>query len=408
MKNKKNIFGEARFVFMSPGAEKPSGISSGPEGTRIDVRERLVSLLTKGRLNILKKSLETSGIEFKNETFKVVFPLENEKSVVAELSGKIEKLLDKESNNGKFEKLKKMGEIGSFFPDKDIKSVVAIVYAKDFVDKAKVEFRKEFSHFEKFVAEKKIKDLNVECNIVHDATGKYKFKFSTENSRVIKDYKEWAKKNVKTTKKSAETVAKNPDIEEFAKSPLGKIFKFLKGEGGKNWLQLMAEGKAPIAVFIAGLFGYKIGADAYGGVVDMLPAKYKNKIDDLQKMAGGSRWSAKAYAKKRPKGKEVAGKVQGVNKKFFEYAVKDNDVPKGGMRLDVDYKLLAGEKLEMDLSGGGKVVLPKGIKANVNGALSNAGETYTSGKVVFKNLIPKGTVFTGKIAFTKVALKKKA
>ncbi len=402
MKNKKNMFGEARFVFMS--GEKLPAVSGKPEGKGVDVAGKLESLMTKMRLSLLKDSLKVSGIEFKNETFKVVFPLENEKSTIAGLSGEIEKSLDKESNNGKFEKLKKMGEIGSFFEEKDVKSVVAVVYAKDFLDKAKVAFGKEFSHFEKFVAEKKIKDLNVECNIVHDATGKYKFEFSTKNPRVIKDYKEWAKKNVKTTQKGAETVAKNSELEEFTKSPLGKIFKMI---GGDKLFELMKKGKAPLAFFIAGLFGYKIGAEAYGGVVDMLPAKYKDKLDDLQKRARGSRFSAKAYAKKRPKGKEVAGKVQGVDKKFFDYAVKDNDVPKSGMRLDVDYKLLAGEKLEMDLNGGGKVVLPKGVDANVNGALSNAGETYTSGKIVFKNSIPKGTVFTGKIAFTKTAPKKK-
>ncbi|MFH1534221.1 MAG: hypothetical protein ABID64_04810, partial [Nitrospirota bacterium] len=199
------------------------------------------------------------------------------------------------------------------------------------------------------------------------------------------------------------------ELERFSQSPLGKLFKYWK-EGDKNMIELMQAGKAPLlALFIAGLFGYKIGGETYNGAIDFLPDKFKEKAKEFERKARNSRYSAKAYEKKNPRKTPEVGKgALDVTADLFQDAIKQNSIPAKGVKLGEDYSLKKGETLEVDLTGGGQVVLPQGSKAYVNGKLSNPGETYKNVKITFSNTIPKGTVITGKVDLKKIALKKAA
>ena len=435
MKNKKLMFSEARFVFgklgesLNKSIDSLSGVAetstkapastetSAQKAKRLKKQKETMKKLSAVKLNIVENSLITGKLDLGGKVFEVPFEKINSKQMVAELSAELLPVLNLKSNASFFNGIHEMSKVYNIdIKLEEVKELVARVYAGTMLHKAKLT-SSIYSSIPKYAKAMKMKDTGVKAKISLDASGKIKVEFTSKDPNFFKKYWKWetekGSKN-KTKAKPKESISK-PELDRFAKSPLGKIFKFLrvesvkKGEKGKTWLELIQEGKAPpLALFIAGLFGYKIGAEMYGGAIDMLPDKFKGRLKKFERRARNSRYSAKSYAKKSPRKTSEVGKgAESVNAKYFADAIKYNSIPKKGIKLSEDYSFKKGETLVVDLAGGGQVVLPKGKdKAYVNGELADPGKVYKNVKITFSNTIPKGTVMTGKVDLKKIVPKK--
>lgn len=421
MKNKKLMFSEARFVFKG---ERPSGKpaergkgapSKAPVVRRLTQQRDTALKLSGQKRELVKKFFKFSNLDFGGKTFEVSFGKTSLRAELLTLSAAILPVLDSKKNTEVVKRV--MGILKGLNIDmklEDLKPIAASVYAKNLLDKAKDQLKKDYPRLSAFIKAKGIKDVELKAKLSSDAAGNLKVEFTSKDPTLFKKYQKWAETNKpddsakKKPKEKKETVSQK-ELDRFAKSPLGKIFKFLRGEGNKTWLQLMRDGKAPLAFFIAGLFGYKIGGEMYKGVTEILPAKFKSRMKRFERRARSSKLSAKAYAKKSPrKAPAVGSKAEVLDANFFTTAIEQNSIPAKGVKLGEDYKLKRGETLAVDLTGGGQVILPAGAKAYVNGKLSDPGKVYKGEKITIIGTIPKGTVFVGKMVFKKIAPKKAA
>lgn len=409
MENKKLMFSEARFVFN--GSDKPASkpkpapvpAPTSMATPKLDVAKGTAAALTALKLQGLKSALAMSGFSLKGKSIEVDFG----GSFVKDLSSKLEGLLKGKDNEDKVKRLLAITK-GLGFTDKDALVTAARIYASDILIKSRAKFHDEYKDFETYLKDKRLKADDMKCKIGQDSKGDYTFEFTTKDPKVLTGHKEWWDKRDKEQKSKAKATAgkgketvSSKELARFSKSPLGKIFKFLKGEDNKNWLQLMKAGKAPLAFFIAGLFGYKIGAEMYNGAVEILPDKFKGRMKRFERKARASKFSAAKYAKKHPKKTPAVDAAESLSAEDFVLAIKYNEIPKKGLKLTEDYVIKRGETLSVDLSGGGKLILPKEGKAYVNGELSDPGKTYEKTKIVLTQKIPKGTVILGKVSFKK-------
>lgn len=427
------MFSEARFVFgrlgkfLNKNLDSLSGVAGTPikaptsakapaqKTARLKQERETTKKLSAMKLKMVERSLAFQMLDFEGKVFKVPFDKVNSKQVADALSAEVLAVLNSKSNEVALNDIKayllKVRKIE--ITTEEIKALAVSVYAGPLLHMAKGGSIL-YPRLSEYAKAMKIKDTGVEAELSYHARGEIRVKYTSKDPDLFKKYKKWEKTNKSKDAgkaKPTESISK-PELDRFAKSPLGKIFGHLMGgkNGDKNWIDLMREGKPPpLALFIAGLFGYKIGADAYGGAVDMLPDKFKGRLKSFERKARNSRLSAKHYAKKHPRKSAAVGVgAESLDAKFFATAIEQNSIPKKGLKLSEDYVLKKGETLVVDLTGGGQVVLPKNAKAYVDGNLSDPGKVYKNVRITFSNTIPKGTVITGKVDLKRVAPKKAA
>ena len=202
--------------------------------------------------------------------------------------------------------------------------------------------------------------------------------------------------------KTAEEVKSAQEIKtqaaSLAKTPLGKLLKMV---GFKDeHFQKVVSGENVAGIFLFGLFGYKqagIG-EAYAGLVDMVPEEQKPYLKSLEKKAGGTKMAANT--------EKEAEKVRAT---AFEKIISTGQVEKNFV-MDTKYEIPEGKGIDVNLSNGGKMTIPKGVKAYAEGRPLNtdsedrvyeAKDTQTA-PIRLTGSIPAGVKFSGKIGFKKV------
>ncbi len=411
MKNKKLMFSEARFVFEVTGAPGSAPAGTPPVTTspaQLAVAKVRTAAQTRRDLSLLKSTLQTGGFSLKGKTFEVDFG----GTFVRDLTGKIETLMKAKGNDALVKRFLAIAKVANF-KEEEAFEMTSRLYATEISLKARAKFNDRYKDFKTYLTEKKLNANDLKCNIEQDAKGEYTFKFKMTDQKVLDGHAAWWNKRSEAQKAKAKAAAGKEkvkgqippaELERFSKSPLGKLFSHWK-EGGKNMIQLLQAGKAPLlALFIADLFGYKeIGGGTASSFFSMT-GKHEGKFRRYAKQAADSKLGAKAFNKKHPrKVTEVGKDAQKVTAEFFGDVIDQNNFPAKGLKLESGYKLGSGETLSVDLTGGGQVVLPKGGKtrAYVDNELADPGKVYKNVKIKFSNTIPEGTVFVGKVVFKK-------
>lgn len=293
----------------------------------------------------------------------------------------------------------------------DLGGALANIYANKTVAALNVEFAKIRTYYDEFVEKPENAGVEVRYKVVVSG-GIPRCSFSgggTFNAGLT----EYNKKKAGNSPDSAEEAQATTEAEiesqaaKLAATPIGRILAMFapKNKDGKPDLTGVIRGDDFVGVFICGLFGYTdyVG-ESYAGLVEMLPAKYKEKIEKWEKRARASKLSAD-YAKKGVSGSELETTAGVIQTPLFEtYISTGDDLPKEGVKIGSEYPLGTEgnpKTMVVYIEDDGVIALPKGVAANVNGQLSTKGQVFDKSfeKIAFTGPIPKGTAFRGKVRF---------
>ncbi|MFH1533629.1 MAG: hypothetical protein ABID64_01740, partial [Nitrospirota bacterium] len=244
MKNKKLMFSEARFVFMSPEKTPASApvIALTPEQRARVLREQRADALKASEEKQKKAQvlLKANSLDLGGQTIEIAFGKTSSQAMLMMLSAQVLPVLNSKKNEDSLKvvaRVLKLGDVDMKLAD--LKPIAAKVYAKDLFDKAKEKLDAKYPRLSDYLNAKGIKDAGLKVKLSSGATD-LKVELVEGDKDLQKKYEDWKKANPSTDVDKAAAAASKAkgaippaELERFSQSPLGKLFKYWK-EGDKN------------------------------------------------------------------------------------------------------------------------------------------------------------------------------
>lgn len=298
--------------------------------------------------------------------------------------------------------------MGETVAPENVDELVAQIYAVSILRKAENDFKAKYPRFSQFQERVSGYQLRYEVKLN---------KFYALNSSFISSppdfdekYKKFEEENpvAKTDEKEK---AADPDreakIKALKNSFLGNILVAL-GFIKKDEFGQIIDGEQPLLAGIIGLFGGgAIVGNAYEDMVKDLDGKYKGMAIAFQEKARKSFLSLSNKKVEAGAGGTASAEQTEVpqfdNEKFAKVLSGATPMPDKGLKLKSHFDVPAGQKLALDLSKGGEIILPKGSSfRKADGTQESAiteDKTFKEHPVEIAGQIPKGVRFNSKVQF---------
>lgn len=424
---------EAAPLIVPADAEKDAAAAR-KEGKAADVKNETAGEIAKKKTGIKLDQLKTSmGTQYQEMVGVLELKDKSFAGGVAKdlnFSGlpkeNIAKKIESDLKKNKVDLKKFLDFVGG--KEEDVAAAVAEIYASSITEKAESEFKAKYPKFEEFLkANPKYAGGSILFNVKFNqfTEAKEETVFTIDPADFDKTYQEFAAKTADAEKPKEKVDAlREAKIAALEGSMLG-WFLVTMGFVKKGEFDQVYSGQNGIANKIVSIFGggalLKDGA-AYEKMKKKAKPKIAGQLAKWEKAAQGSMLSlasvevgeedaakAKEAAAKAPEYTSVGPKDLG---KLFEGKTVrgiDESKMKVGIKLNSTFEMGRPKRpksVKIDLSDGGKMILPKGKEYN-NGKIVNsskADEVLTfdldDKSVEISGDIPAGTVFQGKIDFT--------
>lgn len=295
--------------------------------------------------------------------------------------------------------------MGETVSPENVDELVAQIYAVSILRKAENDFKAKYPRFSQF--QERVSGYQLRYEVKLDKFYALNSSFISSPPDFDEKYKKFEVENP-VAKADEKEKAADPDreakIKALKNSFLGNLLVacgFIK----KDEFGQIIDGEQPILAGIIGLFGGgAIVGNAYEDMVKDLDGKYKGMAVAFQEKARKSFLSLSNKKVEAGAGATVsdAGDVpQFDNDKFTKVISGETPMPDKGLKLKSHFDVPAGQKLALDLSKGGEMILPKGSSfRKADGTQESAiteDKTFKDHSIEIAGQIPKGVKFNPKV-----------